>query len=212
MGRSIARQHTLKNRSVIAGFFLLVVTAIGTFGYYLLGYLAQRRSLWTLGDCLYMTIITCVVVICRQLNPRLPIISSCKDAEFAGKLELIGAEVVMPNVIVGLRIASQMLRPQVVGYLDLMLRDKNCPVRIENLTLSDRSNLIGQPLSAINFDEFGPLLLVMAIIRKDNPQPLYNPLRTVGMQGGDLGGADGSRFLGAFPTVAWLRKERWGEG
>lgn len=323
--------HNLKNRSVLAGFFLLVVTAVGTSGYYLLGYLTHGRSLWTLSDCLYMTVITlttvgfgeildlanvpgarpftifillsglglaayfvstltaflvegeltnvfwrkkmaqqirklsdhiilcgvgrigcsimeelhrthtpfavidpdeqriqklqdqygdfpavvgdathakyleeamvacakgvistlsddkdnlCVVVTCRQINPRLRIISSCKDAEFAGKLELIGAEVVMPNAIGGLRIASQMLRPRVVKYLDLMLRDKNCPVRIEDVTLSTRSNLIGQPLSVIKFEEFGPLL-VMAIIRKGNPSPLYNPQRTVGLQEGD---------------------------
>lgn len=323
--------HTLKNRSVLAGFFLLVVTAIGTAGYYLLGYLEHGAPFWTLGDCLYMTIITlttvgfgeildlanvagarfftivillsglglaayfvstltaflvegeltnvfwrkkmaqqirrlsghiivcgvgrigcsimeelqrthtdfvvidpdeqrirklqarfgdfpavvgdathagdqeeamvatamgvistlsddkdnlCVVVTCRQLNPKLRVISSCKDAEFAGKLELIGAEVVMPNAIGGLRIASQMLRPQVVGYLDLMLRDKKCPVRIADVTLTERSNLLGQPLSAINFDEFGPLL-VMAIIRKDNPSPLYNPRRSVGLLEGD---------------------------
>ena len=318
-------QHTLKNKSVLAGFFLLVVTGVGTWGYYLLGYLAHGSSLWSLGDCFYMTIITlttvgfgeildlanvagarlftvfillsglglaayfvstltaflvegeltnvfwrkkmtrqirklsghiivcgvgrigcsimeelhrthtpfvvidpneqrirklqeqfgnfpavvgdathagdleeamvvaakgvistlgddkdnlCVVVTCRQLNPKLRIISSCKDAEFAGKLELIGAEVVMPNAIGGLRIASQMLRPQVVGYLDLMLRDKNCPIRITDVTLTDQSDLIGQPLKAINFDDFGPLL-VMAIIRKDNPCPLYNPRRSV---------------------------------
>ena len=324
--------HTLKNRSVLAGFFLLVVTAIGTSGYYLLGYLEHGRPLWALADCFYMTVITlttvgfgeildlanvagarsftvfillgglglaayfvstltaflvegeltnvfwrkkmaqqirklsghlivcgvgrigcsimeelhrthapfaiidpdeqrirklqeqfgnfpavvgdathagyleeamvstargvistlsddkdnlCVVVTCRQLNPRLRIISSCKDAEFAGKLELIGAEVVMPNAIGGLRIASQMLRPQVVGYLDLMLRDKNCPVRIESVTLTDCSDLLEKPLSAINFDDFGPLL-VMAIIRKDDPHPLYNPQRTVTLQEGDI--------------------------
>jgi len=324
-------QHTLKNKSVLAGFFLLVVTGVGTWGYYLLGYLAHGSSLWSLGDCFYMTIITlttvgfgeildlanvagarlftvfillsglglaayfvstltaflvegeltnvfwrkkmtrqirklsghiivcgvgrigcsimeelhrthtpfvvidpneqrirklqeqfgnfpavvgdathagdleeamvvaakgvistlgddkdnlCVVVTCRQLNPKLRIISSCKDAEFAGKLELIGAEVVMPNAIGGLRIASQMLRPQVVGYLDLMLRDKNCPIRITDVTLTDQSDLIGQPLKAINFDDFGPLL-VMAIIRKDNPCPLYNPQRSVVLQEDD---------------------------
>ncbi|MCX5863519.1 MAG: potassium channel protein [Deltaproteobacteria bacterium] len=323
--------HNLKNRSLLAGFFLLVVTVIGTLGYYLLGYLAHDHPLWALGDCLYMTVITlttvgfgeildvanvpgarlftifillsglglaayfvstltaflvegeltnvfwrkkmaqqirklsghiivcgvgrigcsimeelhrnhtpfvvidpdeqrirklqaqfgdfpavvgdathagcleeamlatakgvistlsddkdnlCVVVTCRQLNPSLRIISSCKDAEFSGKLELVGAEVVMPNAIGGLRIASQMLRPQVVGYLDLMLRDKNCPVRIADVTLSDRSGLIGEPLSAINFDDFGPLL-VMAIIRKNNSYPLYNPRRTEGLQEGD---------------------------
>ncbi len=55
---------------------------------------------------------------------------------------------------------------------------------IRPFTLSDRSDLIADPLSAINVDDFGPLL-VMAIIRKDNPYPQYNPRRTDGLQEGD---------------------------
>ena len=54
--------NNLKNRSFLAGFFLLVVTAIGTSGYYLLSYLAHGRPLWALGDCLSMTIITLTTV------------------------------------------------------------------------------------------------------------------------------------------------------
>jgi uncharacterized protein with PhoU and TrkA domain len=65
-----------------------------------------------------------------------------------------------------------------------MLRDRNCPVRIEDVTLSSKSNLIGKALSAIRFEEFGPLL-VMAVVRKDKQSPLYNPQRTVELQEGD---------------------------
>ncbi len=36
-GTLISMSYKLKNRSLLAGFFLLVVTAIGTSGYYLLG-------------------------------------------------------------------------------------------------------------------------------------------------------------------------------
>ena len=43
--------YTLKNRSVLAGFLLLMVTAIGTFGYYLPGYSVHGRPLWALKDC-----------------------------------------------------------------------------------------------------------------------------------------------------------------
>ncbi|HSR35833.1 MAG TPA: potassium channel protein [Desulfurivibrionaceae bacterium] len=126
----------------------------------------------------------CVVVTCRQLNPQIHVISSCRDPEFSGKLELIGAEVVMPSVIGGLRMASQMIRPRVVRYLDRMLRDEQCTVRIEDVVLTSRSNLIGQPLSAIDFDDFGPLL-VMAIVRRDSAATLYNPRRSEVLAEGD---------------------------
>ncbi len=126
----------------------------------------------------------CVVVTCRQLNPKIHVISSCKDPEFSGKLELIGAEVVMPSAIGGLRMASQMIRPRVVRYLDRMLRDEHCAVRIEDVVLTSGSNLIGRPLSAIDFDDFGPLL-VMAVVRRDGEATLYNPRRSVVLNEGD---------------------------
>ncbi len=126
----------------------------------------------------------CVVVTCRQLNPRLQVISACKEAEFAGKLELIGAEVVIPNAIGGLRIASKMIRPQVVGYLDTMLRDRDCPVRIEDVTIPGDSPLVGKPLLALDFDRYQQLL-VLAIIRPGEERPLYNPPRSEIVRAGD---------------------------
>ncbi len=126
----------------------------------------------------------CVVVTCRQLNPRLRIISACKEAEFAGKLEIVGAEVVIPNAIGGLRLASTMIRPQVVGYLDLMLRDKECPVRIENVTIPEHSPLVGKPLLALDFDRYRQLL-VLAIVRPGEERPRYNPPRSEIVRAGD---------------------------
>jgi voltage-gated potassium channel len=126
----------------------------------------------------------CVVVTCRQLNDRLHIISTCGDAEFAGKLDLLGADVVMPNAIGGLRMASKMIRPHVVNYLDLMLRDKQCVVRIEDIALGAGSDLIGKPLNAVNFGEFGQLL-VLAIVRPRESGPIYNPPRDMILASGD---------------------------
>lgn len=126
----------------------------------------------------------CIVVTCRQLNDRLHIISTCADGEFASKLELLGADVVMPNRIGGLRIASQMIRPRVVRYLDLMLRDKKCVVRIEDIEVTRSSPLVGKPLHAINFDDFGQLL-VLAIVKPGDPHPLYNPDRATILEAND---------------------------
>ena len=120
----------------------------------------------------------CVVVTCKQLNPGIKLFSSCSDSEFVSKLELLGAEVVMPNSIGGLRIASQIVRPRVVRYLDVMMRDKDCVVRIEDITLSKNSSLVGKQVSDINFPDFTQLL-ILALIRHDNPVTIYNPKRSM---------------------------------
>jgi voltage-gated potassium channel len=126
----------------------------------------------------------CVVVTCKQLNPEIKLFSSCSDSEFVSKLELLGAEVVMPNSIGGLRIASQIVRPRVVRYLDLMIRDKNCVVRIEDITLSKKSSLVGKQAGDINFSDFTQLL-ILALIRPNNPLTVYNPKRSMIMEAGD---------------------------
>lgn len=126
----------------------------------------------------------CVVVTCKQLNSLLKLISSCRDSEFAGKLELLGAEVVMPNSIGGLRIASQIIRPLVVRYLDLMMRDKDCVVRIEDITLAARSPLVGKQVRDISFPDFTQLL-VLALVRAGTTSPIYNPIRSLVVETGD---------------------------
>ena len=126
----------------------------------------------------------CVVVTCRQLNPRLHIITRCRNGEFKNKLKLIGADVVMPNFIGGLRMASQMLRPKAVHYLDVMLRDKKNIVRIEDVTITEKSGLAGKEISAINFKEYGNLLL-LAVMEAEPKQINYNPGGTYCLQSGD---------------------------
>ncbi len=127
----------------------------------------------------------CVIVTSKQLNPDIDLFSSCSDNEFSSKLELLGAQVVMPNFIGGLRIASQVIRPQVVGYLDRMMRDKKCVVRIEDITLSERSTLIGKQVGDINWPEFTQLL-ILALVRPDCDATIYNPKRSMVLEAGDI--------------------------
>ena len=119
----------------------------------------------------------CVLVTCRQLNRELRVISGCRTRDFAGKLEMLGAEVVIPNFIGGLRMASQMIRPRVVGYLDTMLRDRDHLVRIEDVTLTKGSDLIGRTIGDLDFRAFGNLLL-LAVLAPGSEYPIYNPLKS----------------------------------
>jgi len=51
---------------------------------------------------------------------------------------------VSPNQIGGMRIASEVLRPHVVNFLDLMLKDKSRTLRIEEIEIPENSTWIGK--------------------------------------------------------------------
>lgn len=126
----------------------------------------------------------CTVVTCRALNPKLRVVTRCSDAEFAGKLKLLGAEVVLPNYIGGLRMASQMVRPRVVKYLDIMLRDKEMIFRIEEFQVLPQSPLIGVKIGALDCRSFGNLLL-LAVLHESKVHPIYNPESSYEIEEGD---------------------------
>jgi voltage-gated potassium channel len=85
----------------------------------------------------------------KQLNPKLRVVARCHDLKNAEKTRRAGAdEVVSPDFSGGLRIVSAMVRPNVMSFLDEMLKsDSN--LRMEELLIPDR--LDGKPLSALYY-------------------------------------------------------------
>jgi voltage-gated potassium channel len=76
----------------------------------------------------------------RQKNPSIRIVARCTDLKFSERIQKAGANsVVSPNMIGGLRLASEVLRPHVVSFLDLMLRDQSRTLRIEDLKIPENS-------------------------------------------------------------------------
>lgn len=110
----------------------------------------------------------------RQLNPSLRIVSRCTDAKNIDKIRRAGAdEVVALNFIGGLRMASEMIRPHVTKFLDMMLRDKYSPMRVEEIHIPAHSPYIGKPVKEIVIKGIGNLLVIAA--RKTNNEWIYNP-------------------------------------
>lgn len=73
-----------------------------------------------------------VVVTARQTNPTIRIVTKAVSPSAVEKLRKAGANaVVAPTFIGGMRLASEMIRPEVVRFLDEMLRDKEANLRIE---------------------------------------------------------------------------------
>ncbi len=118
----------------------------------------------------------------RQLNPRLRIVACCRHAANAAKLKVAGAdEVVSPALIGGMRMASVMVRPAVVSFLDVMLRDREQNLRVEEVTIG--SSFAGRPIRDLNFSLFKHTL-ILALKQKENW--IYNPPRTHLLQEGEV--------------------------
>lgn len=88
-----------------------------------------------------------LTVLCATENNRnLRIISKCIDHDLIDKFKRAGAtSVVSPNFIGGLRMASEMVRPHVVNFLDKMLRQSGA-ARFEECIITEDGQLAGKTL------------------------------------------------------------------
>ncbi len=121
-------------------------------------------------DCLYITMTA------RILNRNMRIISRMTDRKHEAKLRIAGADgVVSPNAIGALRMASEMIRPTVVDFLDKMLRSSQGTLRFNELILSEDGAFSGKTIRESGIkDRFG--LLIVGIREKQgaitfNPPP-----------------------------------------
>jgi voltage-gated potassium channel len=107
----------------------------------------------------------------KQLNPGLRIVAKCNDLKNLEKIKKAGADaVVSPSFIGGLRIASEMIRPTAVSFLDIMLRDREKNLRVEEITIPE--SFADRPLKALNLTRH-PNFLLLAIRGKEDW--VYNP-------------------------------------
>ena len=90
-----------------------------------------------------------IIVMVRQMNPKIRIVARCTDPKFAEKMLKAGANsTVSPNHIGGLRMASELLRPHVVSFLDLMLKEQSRTLRVEEIEVG--SPWIGKTLGQLD--------------------------------------------------------------
>lgn len=77
-----------------------------------------------------------ITITARQLNPTARIVARCHEVRNIEKLRKAGADaIVSPDFTGGMRIVSSMIRPQVVTFLDEMLRsDKS--LRVEEVHIA----------------------------------------------------------------------------
>lgn len=107
----------------------------------------------------------------KQLNSRLRVVAACKNLNNIEKIRKAGADaVISPTYIGALRMASEMLRPTVVSFLDIMLRDQDENLRVEEIAVPKKVE--GFRISDIKWSNF-PKTLLLALRCTD--QWIYNP-------------------------------------
>src|ERR1700690_562375 len=104
-----------------------------------------------------------VTVIAHQAYPQLRIVARASDLKFAERMTRAGAgATVSPSHIGGLRMASELIRPHVVGFLDLMLKDQSQTLRVEEIEIDAASPWAGNALSEIRIPAKHNLLVLAA--------------------------------------------------
>lgn len=118
-----------------------------------------------------------VTLTARQVNPEVRIVSQVEDVDHEAKIRKVGANaVVSPHFIGGLRMASELIRPTVVSFLDAMLRDRELNLRVDEIRIPDGSPTVGKPLRDLGLERLPGILLVAT--RSPSGQWKYNPPRT----------------------------------
>lgn len=115
-----------------------------------------------------------ITLTARQSKPSLRIIAQASRSEMDAKLRRAGAdEVVSPSLIGGLRMASVLIRPTVVSFLDQMLRDRDRNLRVGEVAIPSGSPLLDRSLEAATpLDGTRALLLAL---KDETGAWIYNP-------------------------------------
>ncbi|WP_319002362.1 potassium channel family protein [Quatrionicoccus australiensis] len=111
-----------------------------------------------------------IVITAKQLKPNVRIVARCMETRNMEKMRKAGADaIVSPDFTGGMRIASAMIRPHVVSFLDEMLKsEKN--LRVEEVPVP--AGFIPKPIAALKLRSANYVLLA---VRERNGEWQFNP-------------------------------------
>jgi voltage-gated potassium channel len=116
-----------------------------------------------------------VTLAARQTNPIMRIVAMLTEPRNELKLRRAGADsVVSPPLIGGLRLASEMIRPKVVTFLDMMLRDRDRTMRIDEVQVGPGSPAIGKKIGALGIGAT-PGVLLLALVDAGGAHTHFKP-------------------------------------
>jgi len=126
-----------------------------------------------------------VTLSARSLNPKIRIVTKGIDVKSHEKMKRAGSDaVISPTFIGGMRMVSEMIRPRVVSFLDMMLREREKVLRFEEVTISENSPLVGKKIGEAKLEEKTGALLV-ALKRRGSPDYEFNPSKGIVIEADD---------------------------
>lgn len=110
-----------------------------------------------------------IIITAKQLNPNVRIVARAQVTRNMDKMYKAGADaVISPDFTGGMRIASAMVRPHVVGFLDEMLKSEK-KLRVEEFPLP--ANFSATPLGSLKLRS--PEYILLAV--RDESEWTFNP-------------------------------------
>jgi voltage-gated potassium channel len=123
----------------------------------------------------------------RDLAARVKIVARAYEEETMDKLYRAGADhVVSPNVSGAIRMASVLLRPSVVSFLDIATRSSDLALRMEEAIIPETSELAGRSLMEAQIPRKTGLIVIA--VRKDHGTRtdfVFNPVADTRIEVGD---------------------------
>ncbi|HJL19094.1 MAG TPA: potassium channel protein [Sandaracinaceae bacterium LLY-WYZ-13_1] len=127
-------------------------------------------------DNLYITLTAFQLERERAQRGNFRIVAKAVDPSARAKLFAAGAtRVVSPSEIGGMRMVSEMVRPAVVEFLDLMLRDPEKNLRIEEVEIPVGSSLVGARLRDTTIRARTKAMVIAVKHGGETPRYTYNP-------------------------------------
>jgi len=122
------------------------------------------------------------VLTARRLAPNARIIATSHTPETEAKLGTVGADaVVTPEHIGGLRLASVLVRPAVVTFLDTMLRQKGGTLRVEEIVVPERA--AGRTIESLDIDDV-PSAVLLALRGAGGGDFAFKPAKDTSLSAG----------------------------
>jgi voltage-gated potassium channel len=124
----------------------------------------------------------------RDLKSDLTIVARAYEEETMDKLYRAGAtHVVSPNVSGAVRMASMLVRPSVVSFLDITTRSSDLDLRIEQALISNASRLAGRTLAQAEIPAKTGLIVmaVRSTDERDEGRFTFNPSAETRLNVGD---------------------------
>ncbi len=125
-----------------------------------------------------------LILTARGINSSLRIVAKAEEDESDEKMRRAGADdVVSPEFIGGLRMASTMVRPEAVGFFDMMVKHADETYRLEDLTVDAGGPFAGKTLEASGLpDKKG----VTVVAVKKQGKYIFNPSADERLDTGDV--------------------------